>query len=772
MSESEAAAQVQTCPACGVQVDTSAAEPLARIACPQCGEKFRVERAFDNFVLVETLGVGGMGSVYKARDTGLDRFVALKLLRRDAEAGYTAQLQQEARVTASVNHPHVVKVFSFGSDHGQFYLVMELVDQGSLDDSIEQRKQLPEAEVLQTAIQVAKGLQAAHAKGLIHRDVKPANILFADPGTAKIVDFGLAGAAEPKTEGAIWGTPYYVAPERLNNEAEDFRSDIYSLGATLFHALAGRPPIEEETNSARKLRELKNQPVKLRAVAPKVSRETSRIIDRMLAPDPKARFSSYQELVEQLEVAAQKLAQAGKIKRRRIIIICAVVLLAALTVLGVLFLPDKLSKQKAALASASAIDAALQQRYEEARHQLIAGKYDEALRTFDKLAAEVTVPRPMLDWIRLHAGLAALLNQQAGRAREYFQVEEKNAAASFAHEDHSLTNFFVQTSKLLGTAESIPADGADGKTDSMRPFADLLFAFKDFDRGDFADAGTFLKSFLAAQPQPPYAWIADYKPLAQKYLDDLDSYNAWKSGAKTEGNGGEVKTTLSDLRSIEKRLKTRGPLAERVKSESSQLASLLSAKEKSENEAREGERKKLLEKEKPVWTLTLSAYRNQIAHYDFANARATITRAPVSEASLVTEKENTAKKAQWLMEWRKRLIDDINRSRYHGRVVDRTGTEYVAITSASDKSLAVETSYGPSKLDWLKFDPQMLLTVSKSFVRPGAPDMADRQWLCAIFANEFGLPEEGRKLGEGAAAAKADYRALLPLLTPARVPPR
>ena len=521
MSESEADAQVQSCPACGTPVDTTNAEPLARVPCPKCGEKFRVERAFDNFVLVETLGVGGMGSVYKARDTALDRFVALKLLRRDAEAGHTAQLQQEARVTASVNHPHVVKVFSFGSDHGQFYLVMELVDQGSLDDSIEQRKQLPEAEVLQTAIQVAKGLQAAQAKGLIHRDVKPANILFADATTAKIVDFGLAGAAEPKTEGAIWGTPYYVAPERLNNEPEDFRSDIYSLGGTLYHALAGRPPIQEETNSARKLRELKNQPVKLRAVAPRVSRETSRIIDRMLAPDPNARFASYQELVEQLESAAQKLAQAGKIKRRRIIIVCAAVLVAALTVLGVLFLPDKLSKQKAALENASAIDAALQQRYEEARQQLIAGKYDEALTTFDKLAAEVTVPRPMLDWIRLHAGLAALLNQQADKAREYFQAEEKSGAYSSARGDRSLAEFFTETSKLLGTSESIPANTSVRGEDGAQTFGSLLFAFKDFDRGDFANAAAFLEQFVGAQPRSPYAWIADYKPLAQKYLDDL-----------------------------------------------------------------------------------------------------------------------------------------------------------------------------------------------------------------------------------------------------------
>src|SRR5256714_14352196 len=141
---------------------------------------------------------------------------------------------------------------------------MELVDHGSLDDFIEQRKRLPEDQVLEAGIQVAKGLRAAYARGLIHRDVKPANILFADEHTAKIGDFGLAGVAAEQSGNEIWGTPYYVAPERLKNEPEDFRSDIYSLGATLFHALAGRAPIEGETNSAIALRDLKESPLDLR----------------------------------------------------------------------------------------------------------------------------------------------------------------------------------------------------------------------------------------------------------------------------------------------------------------------------------------------------------------------------------------------------------------------------------------------------------------------------------------------------------------------------
>src|ERR1700756_1448840 len=115
---------LQTCPACGGAIDTTEAEPLAKVACPKCGEKVRVERSFNNFVLLETLGVGGMGTVYKARDTLLDRLVALKLLRKDLEGGLdaTAELRQEARAAAAVNHPNIVQVFSSGSDHGQFYL--------------------------------------------------------------------------------------------------------------------------------------------------------------------------------------------------------------------------------------------------------------------------------------------------------------------------------------------------------------------------------------------------------------------------------------------------------------------------------------------------------------------------------------------------------------------------------------------------------------------------------------------------------------------------
>jgi hypothetical protein len=320
MASESREASGQTCPSCGTLVDTTAAEPLERIPCPNCGKKIRVERTFDHFVVVETLGVGGMGTVYKARDTHLDRFVALKVLRRDlgGEEDYSARLQQEARIAAAVNHPNVVQVFDSGTDHDQFYVVMELVDRGSLDDLMALQPRLTEKQVLETGIQVAKGLRAAHRRGLIHRDVKPANIMFVDEYAAKIGDFGLASTATQRweTDRVIWGTPHYVSPERLNNQPEDFRSDIYSLGATLFHALAGKPPIEGDTNSATALRELKQRPLDLETVAPDVSPATARVLQRMIAANPGERFSSYDDLVGELERALENATDGGTARWR------------------------------------------------------------------------------------------------------------------------------------------------------------------------------------------------------------------------------------------------------------------------------------------------------------------------------------------------------------------------------------------------------------------------------------------------------------------------
>src|SRR5581483_8032963 len=305
--QSESEQILQACPSCAALVDVGDEEPFAHVHCPMCGTLIRARTQLKNFELVELLGAGGMGAVYKARDMNLNRMVALKVVRKEysADAEYLSKFEREARITASVNHPHVVKVFSFGSDHGLFDIAMERVDEGSLDDLMNLEGRVAELQMLEVGIQIAQGLQAAHKKGLIHRDVKPGNILFADARTAKIVDFGLALLAEHEAEerGEVWGTPYYVAPEKLNQEPEDFRSDIYSLGGTLFHAVAGRPPFEAETASLVALKHIKSKAVSLQAFAPDVSSATAYVINRMLHKDPAQRYQAYDELIEHLAYA-------------------------------------------------------------------------------------------------------------------------------------------------------------------------------------------------------------------------------------------------------------------------------------------------------------------------------------------------------------------------------------------------------------------------------------------------------------------------------------
>ncbi|PYK10709.1 MAG: hypothetical protein DME65_09025, partial [Verrucomicrobia bacterium] len=167
-------------------------------------------------------------------------------------------------------------------------------------------------------------MRAAHRRGLIHRDVKPANILFVDEHAAKIGDFGLASSATQRwgIGGVVWGTPEYVAPERLNNDPEDFRSDIYSLGATLFHAIAGKPPVDVSTNSATDLLQSKQRPPDLRSIAPDISAGTAEVLQRMIAADPGQRFSSYDDLVAELErvwraLALEDATDDGETRRRR-----------------------------------------------------------------------------------------------------------------------------------------------------------------------------------------------------------------------------------------------------------------------------------------------------------------------------------------------------------------------------------------------------------------------------------------------------------------------
>lgn len=300
---------VEVCNSCGTPIDLSDVSAYSKIACPSCGKVFMAFSQFNNFKIISPIAQGGVGAVYRAVDIHLDREVALKVLKSSAAKNPVEHenLQQEARATALINHPNIVKIYNFGQDHGQFYIAMELIGGGSLDDLMQMKGTVDEITVLQTGLQVAKGLQAALEKGFIHRDIKPANILFSDPCTAKLLDFGLARVSGDHTsaDGELWGTPHYISPEMLNDQPEDFRSDIYSLGGTLFHALSGRPPYDTDSTALETLKQLKSLPANLTAAAPNVSSQTAAVIDRMISPNPENRYSSYAELIKDLEEALE-----------------------------------------------------------------------------------------------------------------------------------------------------------------------------------------------------------------------------------------------------------------------------------------------------------------------------------------------------------------------------------------------------------------------------------------------------------------------------------
>ena len=310
-SQRDGAPVLESCFACGEVMDMGGMQPFSRVACSACGTEFIARRRIAHFKIIEPLAEGGLGSVYRALDTNLDREVALKVLKLGAAGQSTGSetLEREACAMAGIVHPNIVRIFDFGRCHGVFYLAMEFLGGGSLDDLIQARGMVDEGTVLEIGIQMAEALAAAWQQGLLHRDIKPANILFSDSRAPKLVDFGPGG----HSLGEIWGTPDYIAPEKLDERPEDFRSDIFSLGSTLFHALAGSPPYQTKNLSLPELRRLKRRPVDLRAAAPGVTEETLRAIERMMSIDPAKRQGSYDELIKHLRHALGALKREYEI---------------------------------------------------------------------------------------------------------------------------------------------------------------------------------------------------------------------------------------------------------------------------------------------------------------------------------------------------------------------------------------------------------------------------------------------------------------------------
>ncbi len=270
----------------------------------------RPRNRIEGYQLLERLGSGAMGSVYRAHHQKLDIPVALKVLRPSLASSRTQieRLKREAQLAARLNHPNVVRSLDVGESNGFHYLVMEFVEGQTARDLLS-KGPLPEKDALAIARQVAAGLAHAHANGVVHRDVKPGNIMITPEGTAKLADFGLARGQQPSDltlEHASIGTPQYVAPEQMRRGSDaTARSDLFSLGSTLYHMVTGRPPFDGESLGEIVQNVLACRFLPPESVAKGLSRDAIYVIGRLMRSSPRERYASAAELVADLDRIGQ-----------------------------------------------------------------------------------------------------------------------------------------------------------------------------------------------------------------------------------------------------------------------------------------------------------------------------------------------------------------------------------------------------------------------------------------------------------------------------------
>ena len=256
-------------------------------------------RVGGRFVIERPLGAGGMGAVYLARDEQLGEQVALKVIAGVAllDPGSAERLRREASMARRISHPNVVRMHDLGEEHGMLYVSMEYVAGESLAARIQRLGTLTPAQLLPIAVQLCEGLGAAHSAGVVHRDLKPANILLDAADRVKLIDFGIARGdlhAGMTATNMVVGTPEYMAPEQVKGGAVDARTDIYALGAVLYHALTGRPPFRGDTPIAVGLAHVQDPLTPPRQLRPDLPAQWDSVITRALEKTPAARFPSVQ----------------------------------------------------------------------------------------------------------------------------------------------------------------------------------------------------------------------------------------------------------------------------------------------------------------------------------------------------------------------------------------------------------------------------------------------------------------------------------------------
>lgn len=571
------------CSSCDCKMDISVMEPYTNVVCPDCGHHTRVKCELGPYLLIGRHAVGGMSMVFKARDVTLDREVAIKILNEDYshDEQRMKQFEREAMITAAISHPHVVRVFTVGKAYGHFYIAMEMVPGENLEQRISRVDAIGEGEMLPIAAEIISGLRAAKQAGLIHRDMKPGNILFDSMGHVKIVDFGLALVTQGGTAKAeeIWATPYYVPPEALDGEEEDFRSDMYALGATLYHALSGQPPLSDDSKSTRAVRKAKESIVPLSELAPWLKPETCYLVDKAMALRPKDRFSSYAEMEDMWNLACQAIKGTGAAEpihsreraQRRVkgesgmmslVIIGFVALLLVGTAVGIFLNKGKSSDSDSDGDTISdttmnhpdgyspEVAARIGKQFRLSHKLLGEKKYDEAKVVFTRLMHDKQLTEPAASWAGVEAVIATWLGGNSGDARTAIGELQKHMQ-SRGVSNTSAVGELVDKLVNLGVVRQ-----AEVGNDTMAVPYLMAVALKNWEIGAW-DAAVPMLQKVQKRNLPNGSPLKVYGDIAGRYLSDYQTLKPIEEmSAPTDLDSARER--LLTLQGALKTLKTRG----------------------------------------------------------------------------------------------------------------------------------------------------------------------------------------------------------------------
>ena len=258
----------------------------------------------DRYEILDKIGTGGMSDVYKAKDQKLNRFVAIKVLKQEfsENKNFVSKFRVEAQAAAGLMHPNIVNVYDVGEENGIHYIVMELVEGITLKKYIEKKVRLTTKEAISIAIQVAMGIEAAHNNHIIHRDIKPQNIIISREGKVKVTDFGIAKAASSNTiTSNVMGSVHYTSPEQARGGFSDEKSDIYSMGITFFEMLTGRVPFNGDTTVSIAIKHIQDEMPSPKEFVPEIPVSVEKIVLKCTQKSPDRRYQNMGEMIKDLK---------------------------------------------------------------------------------------------------------------------------------------------------------------------------------------------------------------------------------------------------------------------------------------------------------------------------------------------------------------------------------------------------------------------------------------------------------------------------------------